>query len=38
MAYLQTGISRVFFGVLNLENLYFLGTGHSCCIFLGVIR
>ena len=24
-----------FFLVLNFENLYFLGTGHSCYIFWG---
>ena len=23
------------FWVLNFENLYFWGTGHSCCIFWG---
>ena len=34
LAYVQTGISGVFFWVLNFETLYFLGTGHSCCIFL----
>ena len=33
LAYLQTGISGVFFEVLNFENLHFLGTCHSCCIF-----
>ena len=33
LAYIKTGISGVFFGVLNFENLYFWGTGHSCCIF-----
>ena len=33
LAYLQTGISGVFFWVLNFENLYFLGTAQSCCIF-----
>ena len=32
LAYIQTGISGVFFGVLNFENLYFLGTDQSCCI------
>ena len=36
LAYLQTGISGVYFWVLNFQNLYFLGTGHSCCIFLVV--
>ena len=34
LAYIQTGISRVYFWVLNFENLYFLGTGH-CCFFFG---
>ena len=38
LAYLQTGISGVFFGVLNFKNLYFLGTGHSCCIFFGLLQ
>ena len=33
MAYLQTGISGVYFWVLNFQNLYFLASGHSCCIF-----
>ena len=35
LAYIQAGISGVLFWVLNFENLYFLGTGHSCCIFMG---
>ena len=35
LAHLQTGISGIFLGVLNLENLYFLGTDHNCCIFVG---
>ena len=35
LAYLQTGISGAFLGVLSFENLYFLRTAHSCCIFLG---
>ena len=26
---------RSIFWVLNFKNLYFLGTGHSSCIFLG---
>ena len=30
---LRTGISGVFSWVFNFEDLYFLGTGHSCCIF-----
>ena len=34
LACIQTGISGVFCGVLNFENLYFLGTGQRCCIFL----
>ena len=35
LAYLQTGISGVLFWVLNFENLYFLVTAQSCCIFWG---
>ena len=38
MAYLQREISGVFFWVLNFENLYFLGTGHSCCILFGLLN
>ena len=38
LAYLQTGISGVFFWVLNFKNLYFLGTGHSCRIFGGLLN
>ena len=34
LIYLHTWISGVFlFWVLNFENLYFVGTGQSCCIF-----
>ena len=33
LAHLQTGISGVSFWALNFKDLYFLGTGHSCCIF-----
>ena len=35
LEHLPTEISGVFFWVLNNENLYFWGTGHGCCIFLG---
>ena len=40
MAYLETGISGVFFfggGGVNFQN-FFLGTGHICDIFLGCFK
>ena len=33
LAYLQTGISGVFFGVLISKICIFFVTAHSCCIF-----
>ena len=38
LAYLQTGISRVFFWVLNFENLYSSGYCSQLLHFLGVAR
>ena len=35
LAYLQTGISGVFFGFWILKICILLGTDHSCCIFGG---
>ena len=38
LAYLQTGISRVFFWVLNFENLYFFGQWSQPAVFFGFLN
>ena len=38
LAYLQTRISGVYFGVLNFENLYFLGYWSQLLYFLGLLN
>ena len=38
LAYLQTGISGVFLGVLNFENLYFLGVLVTAPVFFGLLN
>ena len=36
LAYLQSGISEVFFWVLNFENLYFWGVLLTAAVFFGL--
>ena len=38
LAYLQTGISGVFFWVLNFENLYFFGYWSQLLYFFGLLN
>ena len=38
VAYLQTGISRVFLGVLNLKILYFFGYWSQLLYFFGLLN
>ena len=38
LAYLQTRISGVYFGVLNFENLYFFGYWSQLLYFLGLLN